>query len=301
MLLMAFCLVILDIPRRFMLNSFLINTGFRYIIGGITPVYYPTDTNWRQLPCWVIVVPKGGKTELETHIHGRMSCDAGCAAVIPPNLVHRFRTYPDTNFISQWSHVGFFLPGGMDVADFLDTPLLTSPKVGKRIAQINCDLWKLMQSGPANPLTITGRYLELGFGLLSAICTISKEKHNRTLLAPEAERIRGLLIFIEQQLHGRLDRDDLARRCNLSPARFHVVFQEVVGQPPMEFVKQQRMKKAQFLLSETQLPIKLIAGKVGYSDPYTFSRAFKNTVKVSPRHYRDRTQASFPNVSPQSA
>ncbi len=283
-----------------MLDSFLVNIGFRYIMGGITPVNRSVSTNWRQLPCWVIVVPKGGKTFLETRIHGKMSCPAGCAALIPPNLVHYFPTYPNTNFVSQWSHVGFPLPGGMDAADFLDTPLVTSPNVGKRIAQIICDLVGLIPSDPANPLTITGRYLELGFGLLTAICAISKEKHNRTLLTPQAGRIRRLLLFIDQQLHSRLDRDDLARRSNLSPARFHVVFQEVVGQPPMEFVKQQRMKKAQFLLSETKLPVKLIAEKVGYSDPYTFSKAFKSTTNICPKHYRDRARASFPDVSPRT-
>ncbi len=271
-------------------DSFLSNMSFHYLMGGITPVYHPSDTNWRQLPCWVLVVPIGGRVELETHIHGRMSFKAGCAAIIPPNLVHRFRTISNSNYISQWSHVNFPLPGGMDAADLLETPLVTNAEVGQRIGRINCDLANLKLADPATPLSVASRYLELGFGLLTAICGVSKEKNSLNLLSPAADRIRRLLLFVEEHLNSPLDRDRLAERCNLSPARFHVVFHEVVGVPPMVFVKQQRMKKAQFLLAKTTLPIKLIGEKVGFSDPYIFSRAFKTTTGISPKTYRIRAK-----------
>lgn len=277
-----------------MLDSFLNNMSFRYLMGGLTPVKYPNDTGWRQLPCWVLVVPVGGRVQVETEEHGLMSCGADSAAVVPPNLRHAFRNLPNHDFVSYWSHVLFSLPGGMDAADFLETPLITPADAGRRIARLNRDLFKLQSVPPTTPLTVAGRFLELGFGLLSVICGISREKSSRNLLSPEAGRIRDLLVFIDEHLHTPLDRDRLADHCGLSPARFHVVFHQVVGVSPMIFVKQQRMKRAQFLLTETNLPIKIISDKVGYPDPYIFSRAFKNTAGICPQSYRTRAKPPFP-------
>ncbi len=55
----------------------------------------------------------------------------------------------------------------------------------------------------------------------------------------------------------------------------------------MIFVKQQRMKKAQFFLAETDLPIKVIGDKVGYPDPYIFP----GPSKPPPAFVPDRTVA----------
>ncbi len=280
-----------------MLDSFLNNMSFRYLSGGLTAVKYPNDTGWRQLPCWVLVVPLGGWVHVETREHGLMSCGVGCAAIVPPNLRHAFRSVAQHDFVSCWSHVLFGLPGGMDAADFLEPPLLTTVSIGRRIARTNRELAKLQAAPPGAPLSVAGRYLELGFGLLSTICGISRETSSRTLLSPEAGRIRDLLVFIAEHLHTPLDRDRLAERCGLSPARFHVVFHQVVGVSPMIFVKQQRMKKAQFLLAETNLPVKVISDKVGYPDPYIFSRAFKTTAGICPQSYRCRAKAPFPSAA----
>ncbi len=78
-------------------------------------------------------------------------------------------------------HILFALPGGMAAADFLETPLITTVGVGRRIARINRDLVKLHSAPPAAPLTVAGWYLELGFGLLSTICGISRETSHRNL------------------------------------------------------------------------------------------------------------------------
>jgi len=250
------------------------------------------------MPCWITVVPTGGRILVKTEKHGILSCEEGCAAITQPNLRHVFRFIPHGNFVIYWNHVLFPLPGGMDTADLLDTPLVTTAGIGRRIARLNRDLAKLRSVPAANPLAASGRFLELGFGLLSILCGISREKSGRNLLSTEAGRIRDLLVFIDENLHTPLDRDRLAERCGLSPARFHVVFHQIVGVSPMTFVTQQRMKKAQFLLAETTLPIKQIGDKVGYADPYIFSRAFKNTTGVCPKFYQARAKSTFPTTLP---
>ena len=54
----------------------------------------------------------------------------------------------------------------------------------------------------------------------------------------------------------------------------------------MEHITEMRMELAKNLLESTQLPVKEIAGRVGYNDPLYFSTVFRNYTGMNPRAYR---------------
>lgn len=58
------------------------------------------------------------------------------------------------------------------------------------------------------------------------------------------------------------------------------------GKPPMQVVKELRMKRAWELICHTFLPIYSIAEKVGYTNPYAFSTAFRKYWNMSPTDAR---------------
>jgi AraC-like DNA-binding protein len=273
-------------------DTLLRDLKFEYVEGNCTPVKTPHSTGWRQMPYWVIVVPVHSGVFVETHEHGKLFCKAGNAILTIPNMLHCF-SCNSSDYISHWSHVRFTLPGDIDAADFLDVPLIVGPPVSNQINRINTEMAEWKKKSENASIRLASKKLELGFTLLSTICSVSQEKSGLSLLSSGVERIRDLLVFIDRHLHEELDRDDLAQRAGLSAARFHVVFEEIVGVPPMNFVKRQRMKKAQILLAETQRSVKENGDQVGYLDAYTFSRAFKNTVGISPKRYRERSRKLF--------
>jgi AraC family transcriptional regulator of arabinose operon len=82
----------------------------------------------------------------------------------------------------------------------------------------------------------------------------------------------------------------LARRHAMSYSLLRQRVRQVTGLPPARFVHQVRCDAARALLSDTDLPVKEVAGKVGIEDPYEFSRVFKRAVGVSPREYRRRAE-----------
>ncbi len=79
---------------------------------------------------------------------------------------------------------------------------------------------------------------------------------------------------------------DLAAMAKLSPYRFEQRIVKIFEITPGQFIQKVRMDAAVQRLHETDDPIVRIALDCGYSDQSTFSRQFKQTVGVSPAHYR---------------
>ena len=135
------------------------------------------------------------------------------------------------------------------------------------------------------------REQELGFRLLRLLVSCGRFTRSE-LLKPGASRLRPVLTHIERNLSRAITRSELARLADLSPSRFHDVFRDAIGVAPMEYVQQQRMNRAKRLLLNTDLSIFQVAARIGYEDPYYFSRLFGKTQGLSPSKYRKRVRES---------
>jgi AraC-like DNA-binding protein len=78
----------------------------------------------------------------------------------------------------------------------------------------------------------------------------------------------------------------LARELNLSEAVLRRKFKDATGISLHHFYVQARIAAARRLLGETELPIKMLAARLGYSNVYFFSRQFREYVGVSPGAFR---------------
>lgn len=108
--------------------------------------------------------------------------------------------------------------------------------------------------------------------------------------SPQAKQtamlIEAAIDFIRNHLQDDLNRNGLAARFFLSPAYFASMFKKHVGLSLNEFIINLRMEEARKLLSDTDFPIRYIAAKVGYNDPFYFTRTFKKQHGMSPRQFR---------------
>ena len=80
--------------------------------------------------------------------------------------------------------------------------------------------------------------------------------------------------------------DTLATVAGMSRSAFADRFAKSLGQTPMEFVQQVRLRLGAELLRTTDLPIKVIAASAGYSSRSYFSRAFRQAHGTDPRSFR---------------
>ncbi|MQY37612.1 RCS-specific HTH-type transcriptional activator RclR [Streptomyces sp. RB17] len=81
--------------------------------------------------------------------------------------------------------------------------------------------------------------------------------------------------------------EELARAAAMSRTTFAVRFRQAAGVPPLTYLQNWRMSLAARALRQDAVPVAELARSVGYSSESAFSNAFKRTVGVAPRRYRE--------------
>ncbi|MFE9097400.1 AraC family transcriptional regulator [Streptomyces sp. NPDC007264] len=86
--------------------------------------------------------------------------------------------------------------------------------------------------------------------------------------------------------------EDLARAAAMSRTTFALRFKEAAGVPPLTYLLNWRMGLAARALRVEETPVAALARSVGYTSESAFSNAFKRTVGIAPKRYRDAARAA---------
>lgn len=109
----------------------------------------------------------------------------------------------------------------------------------------------------------------------------------KELLNKKSEDITDKAIeYMKKNISERLTVNDIAATFNFSSSHFHSLFRKKTGLSPMDYFIQLKLQRACQLLDLSDLRVKEVAAKIGYNDPYYFSRIFTKTMGLSPQAYR---------------
>ena len=98
-------------------------------------------------------------------------------------------------------------------------------------------------------------------------------------------RIRAAQSEIFDNLANPLSIAELSKVACLSPTQFKVLFKTNLGMSVQQYVTHHRMEKAKALLTHTDLPVQIVAERVGYNDLSAFSRRFSLHFGLPPRQF----------------
>jgi AraC-like DNA-binding protein len=73
---------------------------------------------------------------------------------------------------------------------------------------------------------------------------------------------------------------------------FVVRFKNIAGVPPLTYLLNWRMRLAERTLRTESVPVLALALSLGYTSARAFSNAFKRTIGIAPKRYRDAARFS---------
>lgn len=94
--------------------------------------------------------------------------------------------------------------------------------------------------------------------------------------------------YIKDNLHADLSLQYVADMISLTPHYFSKLFKDETGVNFIDFITEERMKKARELLTTTNMNIDQIAEKVGFTSSSYFIRRFKRQYGLTPGQYKQQ-------------
>ena len=96
-----------------------------------------------------------------------------------------------------------------------------------------------------------------------------------------------IIHFMYRNLNQRMTLEEIALEAQLSKSYVNHIFNEYAQKSPIDFLIHIKMQEACKLLKSIDSRVSEVANRVGYDDPYYFSRIFKKVIGVSPRDYKN--------------
>jgi len=108
-----------------------------------------------------------------------------------------------------------------------------------------------------------------------------------TPLQNEDEKLlRNIVEYIEQNiLNENLSVEELSRQMNMSRGSLYSKVLMLTGKSPVEFIRSIRLKKAVYLLENSQMTISQKCYEVGFNTPKYFTKLFKDEYNILPSAY----------------
>ncbi len=117
---------------------------------------------------------------------------------------------------------------------------------------------------------------------------------------PEGDEIQSASVANQQERLGKIvdllrkdpardySLESLADAAGMSRTVFHRTFTQTYGSSPLAMLRELRLKRAEELLTQTDMPIKTITARLGYRSRSHFWKLFRDAHGIDPEQYRQQ-------------
>lgn len=221
-----------------------------------------------------------GRLEIDNTIH---EVRPGQVILIPPGIPHVYRANETDPWSISWIHFT-----GEETRALINSlgatrtsPLLYVPDI-RLMKEVFEEVYATLNYhySDAGLLAMTSELLRM-FASIKL-----HHGHFRRQRQTVEDRVMTTQTFMKRHLDMSLTLAELANQSGQSVPYYSKIFKEKTNQSPMAWFIQLKIQKACELLDRTELSIRDIAARLGYEDPYYFSRIFKKVQGRSPARYR---------------
>ena len=209
-------------------------------------------------------------TELECDFLGHTYViPAGCATLFPPHQFYRVSGRGAARHI--WHSCHFYLPSEVDASYRI--PIVVD--LGLQFNAFDRIFHQALCRQGNSSVRSEVAVWEMLWQIAELVGAASVPPHQH----PALERA---VQCIEQRLHEPITVGALAQELEISHNQLTRLFQAGLGTTVIGYVRERRVQRAEYLLTHTQLPLKVIAAQIGLHDPHSFNKTIRRVLGVSP-------------------
>lgn len=208
---------------------------------------------------------------------------SGQALLIPRGKPHRYGANETNPWSIHWVHfvgdTALFYSNKFKSPEF---KVQVSQLVGKKLEGLYRECYRALSTGHT-----LNNYLLVAhiFRHLLGVLLLENDCINSGSTSPPHDATKSI-DFMRSNLSRTLSLNQLAQQAGLSPSRYSALFRAQTGTSPVEHHIGLRVQAACRLLTTTELSVKEICARLGFNDPFYFSRLFGNIMGVPPSTYR---------------
>jgi AraC-like DNA-binding protein len=246
--------------------------------------YVSLDLRGMDYPHWIVSHIRQGK--VMTASRGvRQEASAGDVMIHVPGVP--FDEIADGAGVHQWMLFDLRGSSGLDVFHGCPVPpvvRLTEPERYRQEFEKLLHVWQQVPSASREVQILAGASA-LFAQILESWEAAGSPVRPETLLTPRS-RFAEIVTYMETHLADKLTREHLAGIACLHPVYFDRAFRAAHGVPPMQMLREMRLRAAQYKLLTTDDTLETVAEQCGMGDPASFSRAFRARFGQAPGRYR---------------
>ena len=260
-----------------------ISAGSPYPVEGEShPPGFATVAVGRRINEYQMVYILEGRGSLEMEGR-RYVVEAGSVFFLFPDVPHAYRPDPATGWTEYW--VGFTGPHFNDLVatGILNParPLFQPGYQSRLVGGFRSIFSQVKEQAPLYQFQICAEIL----GLLAE--TLSRERGS-TQQTRAQEIVEHAKSFIEAHIQTAFDLGALEAELRLTLPHINETFKAYTGMTPYQYCIHVKINRAKEILASGESSVKEIAWRVGFDDPYYFSRLFKKKTGSSPSHWTNR-------------
>lgn len=275
-------------------------TGVGHAVTGPNEAYPPTlqrtihDFQWergRILEEFALLYIVGGSGVFESVHQAAFNVRAGDCIVLFPGEWHRYKPDLTSGWEEYWVTFGGSLAESWRRDNFINpqSPLLLRENAHLLVPLFD-DMFRLIKQKPGRRSLESAVLCHL---LVARLLSAPKKPTRKpTRSEKQSELLHEAGDYLRMHPEDDVDLSKLAKRIGMSYSNFRRTFTRHFGSSPDRFHQQARIARAKQFLIETDLPLKSIAERLGYSSEFYLMQVFKCHTGLTPTQWRHRRNIS---------
>lgn len=208
--------------------------------------------------------------------------------IMPAGVLQSYSIISKNTFSKYWCHFIAKI-GDVNLFDIIHYPVFVNAGNDRRLEKL---FDKLIFNMENNQFTSV---IKRKAALIEIIAYFLDNTNIESIFlstSPSVDKLNHVLSYIENNLSDNINIETLAQIVHFHPNYFIKFFRDHLGCSPIKYINRARVEKAKYLLKNTSLTVKEIAGKIGFNDSSYFSKTFKKYTDLSPLEFRSRVSSA---------